>query len=250
MGLLPSLLYFGVPAAAFYASVYLLIPALDTAGLSPFMAYLIAVLIPLVAMFAAAPIAYRLEGNPPTWRAFKDRFRLRPMTGRMWLWAGALSFFGLITAGLFGAVTRQLITSGIIPLPSSIPSALDPRLGASVDTMRAQLDGRLEGNWPVLVVFLVVLFFNVVGEELWWRGYILPRQEAAFGGRAWLIHGVLWCLFHAFKWWDYLTLLPFTLGLAFVAQRLRNNVPAIVAHFVVNGIGWLGLLLLVLGVGS
>jgi membrane protease YdiL (CAAX protease family) len=168
----------------------------------------------------------------------------------MWLWALGLSSFGLITAGFLGAISRALINMQIIPLPSSIPSALDPRVGTSIDTLRAQLDGRLEGNWPVVIVFFVVLFFNVFGEELWWRGYILPRQELAFGRWTWLIHGTLWCLSHAFKYWDYLTLLPFTLGLAYVSQRLRNNVPAIIAHYVLNGIAWLGLLVLVLGAGT
>jgi len=27
--------------------------------------------------------------------------------------------------------------------------------------------------------------------ELWWRGYILPRQELAFGRWTWIIHGLL-----------------------------------------------------------
>jgi membrane protease YdiL (CAAX protease family) len=250
MGPLSSLLYFGIPAAVLYAAVYLLIPALDDAGLSPFMAYLIALLIPLVLMLMAALIAYRLEGNPPTWEALKDRFRLHRMTGRMWLWTIGLSLFGLITMAAFGAISRALIQKGIIPLPTFIPSALDPRIGMSVGALRAQVDGHLEGNWLVVLVFFVVLFFNIFGEEFWWRGYILPRQELVFGRWTWLVHGVGWCLFHAFKWWDYLTLLPFTLAIAYVSQRLKNNVPAIIAHYVANGVSWLGLLLLVLGVGS
>jgi hypothetical protein len=32
---------------------------------------------------------------------------------------------------------------------------------------------------------------NIVGEEFVWRGVVLPRQEVAFGGRAWLVNGVL-----------------------------------------------------------
>jgi len=36
--------------------------------------------------------------------------------------------------------------------------------------------------WPPLSGWMnvIVLFFNIVGEELWWRGYILPRQELTF----------------------------------------------------------------------
>jgi membrane protease YdiL (CAAX protease family) len=201
-------------------------------------------------MLAAALIAYRLEGNPPTWEALKERFRLHRMTGRVWLWAIGLSLFGLITFAVFGRISRALIDTGVISLPSFIPSALDPRVGMSLEAFRAQMDGHLEGNWPVVIVFFVLLFFNIFGEEFWWRGYILPRQELSFGRWTWLIHGSLWCLFHAFKWWDYLTLLPITLAIAYVSQRLKNNVPAIIAHYVTNGLGWFGILLLVLGAGS
>ena len=42
----------------------------------------------------------------------------------------------------------------------------------------------MQGRWELVFLFLLVLFFNVVGEELWWRGVILPRQELAdrYGG--------------------------------------------------------------------
>ncbi|MFP4323970.1 MAG: type II CAAX prenyl endopeptidase Rce1 family protein [Anaerolineales bacterium] len=51
----------------------------------------------------------------------------------------------------------------------------------------------------MLGVYAVSLFGNIIGEELWWRGYILPIQERAFGKWAWLINGLLWIVvFHAF----------------------------------------------------
>ncbi|MHA1803631.1 MAG: hypothetical protein ACTSU4_03730 [Promethearchaeota archaeon] len=34
---------------------------------------------------------------------------------------------------------------------------------------------------PILWMTLVTLSLNIFGEELWWRSYILPRQEVAFG---------------------------------------------------------------------
>src|SRR5205807_1973574 len=57
----------------------------------------------------------------------------------------------------------------------------------------------LAGAWWILVYYaLVMLACNIGGEELWWRGYLLPRQEAAFGKAAWIIHGMYWSLFHLF----------------------------------------------------
>jgi membrane protease YdiL (CAAX protease family) len=250
MGLLPSLLYFGIPAAITVAFVYLAIPALEGAGLSPYMAYFVALMFPLIGLFVASLIAFRIEGNPPTWSALKERFRLKPMTGRDWLWTLGLSVFGLLATGAFTYLANLLVSAGVIPLPAAIPAVLDPRLPATdLDAVARLMGGRIVGNWPVVTVYFVVLFFNIFGEEFWWRGVILPRQELAFGSKTWLVHGVLWCLFHAFKYWQYIGLLPVTLAIAFVSQRLKNNTPALIAHYIINGIGWLGVLLLVLGAG-
>ena len=89
-----------------------------------------------------------------------------------------------------------------------------------------------------------------MGEEFLWRGYILPRQELTYGKHTWMVHGVLWTLLHAFKWWQMLALLPGALALSFVAQRLQNTWPGIIAHFVTNGIGMTGVLLVILDFGG
>jgi membrane protease YdiL (CAAX protease family) len=80
-----------------------------------------------------------------------------------------------------------------------------------------------------------VFFFNVVGEELAWRGYVLPRQELAFGRNTWWIHGSLWAFFHVFKWWDILPLLPMCLIASYCAQRTRSTWGSIIGHIFSNG---------------
>jgi hypothetical protein len=58
---------------------------------------------------------------------------------------------------------------------------------------------------------------------------------------------VLWALFHAFKYWQWLTLLPVTLILSFVAQRRATTWPGIITHFVFNGLSLIPLIALVAG---
>jgi len=93
-------------------------------------------------------------------------------------------------------------------------------------------------SWGLLLYYLLGLFvFNILGEELWWRGYILPRQELAFGARTWIIHGTLWTLFHFFYHTNLgilISYLPTTLGIAYVCQRTRNTWPGIIGHMVSN----------------
>lgn len=84
----------------------------------------------------------------------------------------------------------------------------------------------------------IILFFNIVGEEFWWRGFLLPRMERAFGRHAWLLHGLLWNLFHLFKWWDLLNLLPICLLISYFSQKTGRNWPALIAHLLFNGLGF------------
>jgi membrane protease YdiL (CAAX protease family) len=208
---------------------YVLMPALIEGGLLPFYAQSVALVIPLAGLLLAALVAYRLEGNPPTWAGLTARFRWRRMDGQAWLWTLAIWALQLAVWFLLQQLSTWLIAAGIMPVPQNLPAFLDPETtapGAAYD----QAVGGLQGNWGFVMASLAVLFFNIAGEELWWRGYILPRQELAFGKWTWLVHGLLWTGFHAFRWWDLLALLPLCLGLSYVVCRLRYNTPGLVMH--------------------
>jgi membrane protease YdiL (CAAX protease family) len=94
--------------------------------------------------------------------------------------------------------------------------------------------GGLRGNWLAFMMTVIYFFFNIIGEEFWWRGYILPRQELAFGKWTWLIHGVLWASFHVSRWWDIIGLLPAQIVFAYVAWRSRSTTVAIIMHILSN----------------
>jgi len=250
-----ALLFFGIPAVVTLFCVYSLFPYLVEQGFSSYISYVIALDIPLALMFASSLVAYRMEGNPLNWPALRDRFRLNRMDRKGWLWTVGLCFFMFITVGLLTvpllSIIPGLIEKGVLTIPDSTPSFIDPRVSQSLDSMIAQMGAAAVGNWPMLIITLVSLIINILGEEFLWRGYVLPRQELTHGNRAWMVHGVLWTLLHSFKWWQMLALLPGALALSFVAQRFRNTWPGITAHFITNGIGMIGVgLLAFLGVGT
>jgi membrane protease YdiL (CAAX protease family) len=155
------------------------------------------------------------------------RLWLRPMNGGDWLWAvGGLISVGMLTGGIGGAL--RMLQDGKNFHPSFM--AFEP-LGP--------------GRYWILAVWLTFFVLNIVGEELVWRGVALPRQEVAFGERAWLVNGFLWWLFHAaFPWQVLLTLVPITLLLPYVVQRRRSTWTGIVIH---AGFGAMGFLVLAFG---
>ena len=240
MSLRMALLYFGIPAAVAILIVYVLMPLLDARGVPIFYNYLLVyATVPMLALIAASLVAYRLEGNVLSWFEFKNRFRLNKMDGRSWLWAIGLLLFMFLSASMLSFTSRWLASFDIFAPPDSWPAELKPT-GASAPPMNAvptELMGvSLSGNWWVLVVLLVSLVIATFGEELWWRGYILPRQEIAHGNRTWIIHGLLWTAFHLYAPWNLITILPGSLALSFVAQRLKNTCPAVIAHGLANGL--------------
>jgi membrane protease YdiL (CAAX protease family) len=95
-------------------------------------------------------------------------------------------------------------------------------------------------TWWVLLAWLPLFFFNIAGEELWWRGYILPRQERRHRAAAWFPHGLGLALFHLPLGIDLtIIVLPFLFGLPYVVQRRKNLWTGFIVHGVLNGCGFL-----------
>ena len=244
-----AVLYFGMPSAIITVGIYVGVPLLDRAGVPMFWNFFLFTAGPLVLMFFAAFVAYRLEGNPLTWAGVKERFRLKRMSRQDWLWTAGLI---IIYVGGYIALLPTAKWLASIPAfapPDYLPAIIDPRV-AKTAIPADFLGVPLLGNWWILLLYFIILCFNIFGEEFWWRGYILPRQELVHGKWTWAIHGLLWTLFHVFWKWTLIALLPSTLSLAFVAYKRKNTTPGIIAHWAQNGLGLIPILLGILGVVS
>ncbi len=245
-----ALLYFGIPAAAITLVVYVVMPFLDQRGVPIFFNYLVVyATIPMLALIGASLIAFYREGHVTSWDTFKNRFRLKPMDKKAWLWVIGLTLFMILSAGLLTFTTRWLDSFDLLAPPKYWPSELKPSAqnGSGNNSIPTEfLQVPLAGNWWVLAVVLISLVIATIGEELWWRGYILPRQELVHGKWTWVVHGLLWNAFHLFAQWTLIMILPGSLALPFVAHRLKNTWPGMIAHGLANGL--LALIVVVLGV--
>jgi membrane protease YdiL (CAAX protease family) len=245
-----SLLFFGIPALLVFFGFHVVMLIFIERGFTPFYAYFLGLGIPLVLMVVASLVAYRMEGNLLEWGAFKERFRLERLSVKMWLITLGAFIVIIVIYSVSTQINVMLLNTGIIPMPASLPAWLDTRGGTPSLATMDQAFGGLLGNWPALFSYFVLLFINVIGEEFWWRGYVLPRQELAFGNWTWIVHGCLWTLFHAFKWWDILGILPLTFILPFLVWKFKNNTIGIILHFLINGIGLIAILVGILGIAN
>jgi len=98
------------------------------------------------------------------------------------------------------------------------------------------------GRYWLLAVWFPYWILNIMGEEILWRGVMLPRQELAFGNKTWIVHGLGWGLFHiAFGWQLLITLLPILFIQSYVVQQRKNSWIGVIVHAGINGPGFLAI---------
>lgn len=243
-----SIFLFAIPALVMMVTMHIIYPSLVNSGFTGFKAMVVTYTVPMALMFAAAFAGIALEAGDAKPQILK-RFRLDNFSWKDIAWGIGLFVAVMSIQGIFIIIGQSLIDAGIIPLPESIPLLQDPNFQINdVSALNVFVGGQLQGNWSVVALYFVMLFFNIIGEELWWRGYILPRQELVFGRWTWLVHGLMWCSFHIFIWWKMIMLLPVCLVIAWIAQRRKSTWASIIIHYLFNGIAFIAILMGVLGI--
>ncbi|NJP11513.1 MAG: CPBP family intramembrane metalloprotease [Leptolyngbyaceae cyanobacterium RU_5_1] len=224
MGLRESLVFFGIPTLLLYVATQIGVPTLSrVTGLPLIVSWFVCsgtlVFLPL---FFAAFVFYWLEGNPWQVPAILARFRLSPLSWHPFGWIG-LGVIGVggLTYGMI-AIAQALIPN-FSPQPAFM--SMPPLTG--------------HDRW-ILAAWVPLFFFNIVGEGLFWRGYIFPRQELAFGQSTWFLHGCCWWMFHLpFGGALLVTLIPIIFITSFVVQKTKNTWSDIIIHTLINGSGFL-----------
>jgi membrane protease YdiL (CAAX protease family) len=175
----------------------------------------------LIWQFVLVLILVRRELGGLEWSRLRDALWLRPprdpktgrVGGRVWWWA--LLFVVL-------AAVWALVPSIPGPEPRDFADFLDSDRGE--DFFRGAW-----GWWAVVVVFAV--FNTVLGEELLFRGLLLPRMQGAFGRGDWVANGVLFALYHVHVPWVIPTTLVEGIFLeAYPTRRFQSAWMGIIVH--------------------
>jgi membrane protease YdiL (CAAX protease family) len=227
---------FAWPALWFTLLIYVVARQLLPAGSpTPTWIQLLIIVLGTGAELVAGLILLRQEGYRLTPNALRDRIRLLwPKGWKAWTVAVIVFVLGMGVSMAMGPVNRALAAvPGFVP-PAWWPPGSNPTIPvASAADAFPDLD--LEGNYPfVLVYFFIGLVFNILGEEIYYRGYLLPRMRGAFGRWDWIANGVLFTLKHVYQRWLYPGILVGGLAFAFAAGPLGSLPLAMVYHWAGN----------------
>jgi CAAX protease family protein len=90
----------------------------------------------------------------------------------------------------------------------------------------------MSGNWGWFAVILTLFVFNtVLGEELLFRGLLLPRMNRVFGRRDWAANGILFAGYHLHTpWMMPATLIVDTFAICYPARRYQSAWIGIAVH--------------------
>lgn len=95
------------------------------------------------------------------------------------------------------------------------------------------------------VLFTLSTSFGGAVEELYFRGYLLPRMES-LGSWAPLVNSVLFSLYHFWSPWEGVVRLIAMLPWFYAVWHTRNIYLALLVHFIINAFSGLSLLSLIL----
>jgi membrane protease YdiL (CAAX protease family) len=92
----------------------------------------------------------------------------------------------------------------------------------------------ISGNWGWYALILVFFAFNtVLGEELLFRGLLLPRMNRVFGRGDWAANGALFAAYHVHvPWMMPATLLIDTFAISYPSKRYQSAWIGIAVHSV------------------
>jgi len=199
------------------------VPALAREGVEPMVAWML-----LTLPFVFFPILcgglwlLRVEGGDAGWR---ERLWLRRPTARDW------------ASGLVALVAMGLASGAMFSLCAAVGLDPNPPFARHVEPLgvgRLWIVGLWAVYWPV----------NILGEELVWRGILLPRMAARLGGGGWALNAVLWGAFHVgFGPGNLLVLVPTLVLVPWLAQRRRSTWLAVLLHAGLSGPGFAALAL-------
>jgi uncharacterized protein len=183
-------------------------------------ALIVSLTIGLVWQFVLVAVLVGREQRTLRWSTVREALWLRSprsprsgrVGGRVWL---------VVIPLILALAAEELIPRVAMPENRDFATLLESDAG------KAFLDGAW-GWYGLIVAFF--LFNTMLGEELLFRGFLLPRMNGAFGRADWVVNGVLFAGYHLHVPWVIPAGLLDTFILAYPSKRYRSAWIGIAVH--------------------
>jgi uncharacterized protein len=227
------LLVWAAAAIPMAALGWVVAPALAHATQTPLITRLAVLTVGLVWQFVLVMILLYRETGTLRWSIVRQRLWLTtprsPRSGqpraRLWWW--------LVPLMLLTAIYEMQVSGNVDHLWVSLFPFFAAPQGTDLSTILATpaVRAQLAGAWDVWGLFVLSALFNTfLGEELLFRGFLLPRMAGVFGKGDWVINGLLFGLYHLHQPWGILSSAIAGIVFAFPSRCFRSAWFGIIAH--------------------
>lgn len=172
-----------------------------------------------IPLFVFAIIMVNNEGN----RGIKQITRalnIKPFTKRDWAYAVVGLLLVIVCTGVIFGSSFLLHKCFGMRLLTTTPWFIEVQPFQGIEKL-------------LLLIWLPMFFFNIVGEEILWRGYIQDRLESKY---SWLLCAFLWLLFHLPFGIDLMIMaIPAIIIIPYTFYKTHNTLVAIFIHGIYNG---------------
>jgi CAAX protease family protein len=224
-GVLAVLAVWAAAALPMGMLAWLVAPALadrlsGTDGVPLFKALILCLTAGLVWQFVIVVVLVRTEQGTLRWRVVREA---------LWLTAPRSPRSGRTGGRVWLVLVPLVLLFAAEDLFPDLGAPYDRDLGAFLESGAGQ--HFFSGNWTWFAVLIVLWTFNtVLGEELLFRGLLLPRMNGAFGRADWVANGVLFAAYHLHIPWSIPATLLDTFLLAYPSKRYRSAWIGIAVH--------------------
>lgn len=207
-----SVVLFALPSAYFIMLTRWLTPFFhDSLGIHPSLSWYITGYFVFVPLFIGAILLVKRETGTLNLQILLRRLRFKKLTVNDLIWTVGATLLSFVAMGVIWWISSLLTSNFSVPALQTTPGFMTSR--------------PLEGLQKLyLLIWLPMFFFNIVGEQMLWHGYILPRQELTHGKWACLINTFCWLIFHiCFGIGLMILLLPLLAIIPYTIQKTKNT---------------------------
>ncbi len=228
--LLQIILLWAIVTVPMGISRFLIIPyAKDHWSMNTGIVFWLLMIAGLIWQFVVSVVVLKLELGTLSWAKLKERLWLNhpidPVTlkpnKKKYLWVIPVGLFGFFveSSGLFGFIESWWLGAfpGFVP-PSYI-------------LIQSLASPEFAGAWYLVALALITGLFNyLLGEELFFRGLLLPKMNGVFGKFDWAFNGIFFATYHVHKIENIPVFIIGSIFIAFLNKKYRSFYPALIIH--------------------
>jgi membrane protease YdiL (CAAX protease family) len=196
-------------------------------SLHPGLVHWMCIVVGLIWQFVVSVVVLRHELGGLHWPTIKKRIWLNLPRDRRTGKPRKVLFVWAVPAIAANALGAYLATWLDTAWTNWLPTLREP----SYTSIQGLADPQLQGQWWILGMALTSMVFNyILGEELLFRGVLLPRMAGVFGRWDWVANTVLFGLYHVHKIWAWPSMIASSFGYAWAAKRYRSLWMGVIVH--------------------